>query len=324
MYPIWKDYSVTLSAADSEAYSIVLDNTTIYSGVAVKRPSAANIVITPNDVCADFFEPSLPDVSQTDYVEQASMVQTFDVLDSASVTQASIDFYPDYSYETITPAKGTSAPASYKVMAGQPVFLTAPDPADYIRITTIATDGTTNTTYTALTNNPGTFVYIVPSGLASFVLALSDGSDDVSGSVMAFEVVDPCHRYALLYVNAYGGWDSLLLRGRVSEAAAYTRYNHGQAYDNATATARGEVNYLNEVDRQFTLRTGSLTDGGAARLVKHLLPSPLVYLFDISTGEATPVTLGETQAEARTYLGEGVSIVSYDLTASVARYEIRR
>lgn len=326
MHPIWKDYPVTLSADEREDYTIVRDGVTIFAGTAVRRPSAAQIVITPNEICADFFEPTaLPPLSQTDWVEQAALAQTFSVLDGADVTKATIEFYPDYSYDNgVNPAQGTSRPVSRKVAAGQPLFLTAPDPAAYVRISTIALDGTTATTYTALTATAGTFVYIVPDGLRSVELALSNGSVDVTGSVQRYDVVLPCHRYALLYYNALGGWDSLLLRGRVSEAAAYTRHNHGQAYDNADATARGAVNYLNEVERQYICRTGALTDEGAARLVRHLLPSPSVYIYDIYEGVATPVVLGEAQAEARTYLGEGVGVVSYEMTASVARNEVRR
>lgn len=146
---------------------------------------------------------------------------------------------------------------------------------------------------------------------------------EVQSTGATYRFVDTCARYALYYVNAYGGWDMLMMDGLDEERDELTRHEATRVYDNGNAANRGTVNYVNEIQKSWTLRTGYLTDEQAGRM-HHLLNSTQVYLYDISSAAFTPVVLSGTTTEYRTYRNQGRKLVSYEVEARLAQERMRR
>jgi hypothetical protein len=140
---------------------------------------------------------------------------------------------------------------------------------------------------------------------------------------MTYQAITSCHTHALYYVNAYGGWDFLLLEGRTIETDSYTRHEHKQEYDNRDVANRGTKNYLNEVAKSYVLHTGWLFGDQASR-VHHLLGSTEVYLFEIQSQRMIPVTITDNSCKYKTFQNEGGKLVEYEINVKVAKQMIRR
>ena len=142
-----------------------------------------------------------------------------------------------------------------------------------------------------------------------------------TGAMYSF--ADTCARYALYYVNAYGGWDTLVMDGIDEERDGLTRHEASRVYDNTDMQNRGTVNYVNEIQKSWTLRTGYLTDEQAGRM-HHLLNSVQVYLYEMESGSFLPVVLTGTSTEYKTYRNQGRKLVSYEIQVRLAQDRIRR
>lgn len=137
------------------------------------------------------------------------------------------------------------------------------------------------------------------------------------------EAIDTCADYALYYINAYGGWDTLLMGGRCSYSEKYTRSGYKQVYDNTVRGERSKVNYINELVRTYTLRTSLLTDEQAAKM-HHVLGANTAFILDLNTREQIPVTITNSSFEVKTYKGNGRKMTQYEITAEVAQDIVRR
>lgn len=146
---------------------------------------------------------------------------------------------------------------------------------------------------------------------------------EVQSTGATYRFVDTCARNALYYVNAYGGWDVLLMDGLDKEQDELTRHEATRVYDNTVMQNRGTVNYVNEVQKSWTLHTGYLTDEQSGRM-HHLLNSVQVYLYDMEEGAFLPVVLTGTSTEYKTYRNQGRKLVSYEIQVRLAQDRIRR
>ena len=138
-----------------------------------------------------------------------------------------------------------------------------------------------------------------------------------------FKVVTECAEYALYYVNAYGGWDCLLIEGNTLEADTLTRYTREIVYDNNDIQNRGVQNYVNEITKGFTFQTGLLKDDQGKRM-HHLINSTDVYLYDIANGQMIPVNVSVNTCEYKTFKNQGNRFAQYTIQVEVAQNRIRR
>jgi hypothetical protein len=159
--------------------------------------------------------------------------------------------------------------------------------------------------------------------LADFYQGDTAAIERVTIGNAVYEVVTDCAEYCLYYVNAYGGWDSLLIEGAAIPGDTLTRYERKVIYDNTNQQNRGTQNYVNDIERTYTLHTGPL-DSAASRKMHHLLNSPEVYLCEIGTGDVVPVVLTDTQHEYRTVKENGRQFVDYTIAVKVAQQFERR
>lgn len=132
-----------------------------------------------------------------------------------------------------------------------------------------------------------------------------------------------CGNWALLYQNAFGGWDSFLIEGSVYKSTNFTQSTYSKAYDNTTLD-RETWNYANELTDTYTCTTGWLTDEESKRLHKHLLSSPDIFLQDIENDKLIPVTMVPANTKEKTYRNEGKKMVNYTFTLKAANSKVRQ
>ena len=311
--PIWKDYEVSFGAIDEADYTIETGGDTIFSGHAVRRPDQAQLTVRINDICADFLAHALPGIT-TQAAANDPCCATFAVKDGGGTTVDSVEFIADWSYVPGHTVTNLADPVNGRVSANQALVASVASSS----AVTVSLRYASGSTGSVTLNNAGGPVQVVSIPLANIANLAA-----VTVAGKTYEVVPACARYALLYVNAFGGWDTLLMEGRSSEVDNYGRYTMRERYDNSVRSARGTAEYVNEVTRHWTLRTGWLRDAQAFRM-HHVLGSVHVWLYDIEEGALLPVIVTDTNCEYKTYRGQGGKLVSYTIDVELAQSMVRR
>ena len=336
--PIWKDYFVTLGTGVVIPFRIRVQDQSgdiIYNGKSHIKPGKTNNSIRINDICADYLTNALPALSQAEFSALSFplnfVVEAF--LQDWNIA-GQVQFMNDWSYDdSYNPATmGMSFPVNGRIDSRQWLVYTAYN-ASTITATLTFTDGTTsqviipveisadfsddfNTDFARSARAAG-------SGTAVFDLSAWENVASVTINGKTWEVVTDCKEWVVYYVNAYGGWDSLLIEGNTIETDSLKRHTREMEYDNRSIQNRGTQNYVNEITKSFTLHTSWMSDAESLRM-HHLLNSTEVYLFNINTGEMIPVTLNNTTTEFKTYKNNGGRLVNYTIDATLAQERIRR
>lgn len=334
--PIWKDRFVTLAAGeDSADFEIRLDTVSgelIFSGRAYRRPGAEDVVARINDICADYLRNPLPALAAglTPLLSAATFVTV--VAGSAVDT---VTFWDDWSYDPdfdpdtdplADPVNGVLDPRQwfmYTILDGSVTArLAFADGTTQDVPLTVVRAGSFNLSFNASydVGDAGTG----SSGTAVLDLRDYPGLETITVGGITYTVrPDGCARYAVYYVNAHGGWDSLLLDGYSSRRDELTRHTSLNDYDNNDPLARGRRDYAIEVTPAWTLRTGILTDAQSARM-HHLLNSPQVYLCDLALDRFFPVVLTDDSHDRQSYKGNGRRPSQYNFNAQLAQERFRR
>lgn len=315
--PIWKDYYVTLGTNDSYQYEIRIGDKVVYAGMAYKRPNMGYVAIKLNDIVADYLSVDLK-LLRNDYLFGGDVF--CEILVDGDVV-ATVTFYADWSYDVSfnLSNKGLSDPINSRVMLTTPVPYSSAFSEEY-----------------ELETKNGLVYYIATDARASycmFDLVAADlginAGEDVSilavdcYNTHTYHVVDSCAKYALYYVNAYGGVDMLLIEGNHSEEDSLTRHTRSVEYDNREVSNRGRSDYAVELTKTLTLHTSWLSDDEASRM-HHLLNSPQVCLFDIEHQQMIPVVLKNKKTEYKTFKGKGGKLVNYAIDVEFANEMLRK
>lgn len=336
--PIWKDYVVNLGVDTYIDYRVVIQDTgdIIFSGRSFVRPEDTYIYVRINDICADYLENVLPTLSQAEFSELSLPLtfQVFALRNGSWVERASVQFLNDWSYDYgYNPATmGMSFPINGHIDPRMPIVWTGLNVSE-VNATIYFTDGTSsqviipveitddfnadfNADFSRSVRSAG-------SGTAVFFASDWDNVDRVVIGRSTFKVVTECAKYALYYVNAYGGWDCFLIEGNTLEADTLKRFTREMVYDNRDIQNRGVQNYVNEITKGFTFYSGWLLDDQGERM-HHLINSTDVYLYDIAKGQMIPVTIPTTSCEYKTYKNQGNKLVNYTIQVQIAQNRIRR
>lgn len=165
--------------------------------------------------------------------------------------------------------------------------------------------------------------FTLNEGLSTIIMVPNIIGSDVVFNSGATYSTSYCGRYALLYQNAYGGWDSFLIEGTVFKSTNYTQNTYAKAYDNNTLD-RETWNYANELSETYTCTTGWLSDRESALFCKHLLTSPDIFLQDIQEDRIIPVTMTPANNKEKTYQNEGKKMVNYQFILKAANSKVRQ
>lgn len=321
--PIWKDYIVNLGTGDSIQYRITIVNTgeVIYSGKAYRKPGDTDIYARVNDICADYLSHTLPTL--TDRAFTALDMPTFRVQKRVASSGGyswtdvtSVQFYNNWSYDYGQVSNVLSAPINGHVDLRMPILYTALEMTQlqafyrvpggsYSRIITLQTRPASGT---------GTFMANAVSTFTKTILI---------NNTLLYKVMGACFKYALYYVNAFGGWDQLLIEGNDMEVDEDTRHTREVEYVNTQIVNRGKENYVNEVKKTWTLHPGLMTEDQGLRM-HHLINSTDVYLYDIANEQMIPVIVTDNTCEYKTYKNQGNRLVEYTIQVEVAQNRVRR
>lgn len=307
-HPIWKDYIISVVAEVVE-FSVYYDNNEIYTGKAYRKPNAQSIEIKINDICADFLHRSFPENFPnngeliTPYFFNFDVAtRTNDGIEATTEIQFVYDWSFDYLSNTNT-ERLITAPILRKIPQGAPFIISST--AEFMI-------------------NGLPYQIELPNMLSAFTRAEGESiSVDTREESLVYEVVGGCHRYMLYYLNAYGGWDFLLVEGKERQTDNYTRHTIEQTYNNDQSRNRGTRNYRNDIARKWVLHTLWIDDAGA-RNMHHLLGSTDVYLYDMQDEQLYPITIANTSCEYKSYRNNGNQLTRYDIEATLAQNLIRR
>lgn len=316
--PIWKDKIITLPNASSPFRIYDWDNSvTLYQGYAHAKPGDSYAKVRVNDICADYLVNVLP--TMTDRSFTALPVKTFSLqIKTGSNTWTPFEdftFYNDWSYDYGATPSDLSCPINGRVDDRMTILFSGLDMAS-LSATYRKTSGSTTARTVTLPSNPA-------SGTGAFLANAVSDVNRITIKSRTYYPVGSCYRYALYYVNAYGGWDQFLLEGNDLEADELTRYIREVEYDNNLLVNRGTDNYVSEISKTWTLHSGVLTDDQASRM-HHLLNSPMVYLCQIASGDMIPVIMKTNTCEYKTLKNQGRRMVEYTMEVGLAQNRIRR
>ena len=316
LIPIWKDKVSDLLMSSAE-FRIRTGGETIYSGKSIARPGESSAKVRVNDICADYLVNALPTI--TDRTFTSFGLQAFSVQKKSGGSWGvveSIDFYNDWSYDYGFTGDVLSDPINGKVTADMFILYSKKNISANISAVYRKNDGTTTTRTTTISPTPD-------HGTCCFDAGAVSSANRVAISGTYYPIVADCYKFALYYVNAYGGWDQLLVEGNGTETDSLERHIREQEYDNTNIVNRGKVNYVNEVTKSWTLNTGLLNDAEAGRM-HHLINSPMVYLCLIASSTFIPVVITTNTCEYKTYRNQGNKMFNYQLTIELAQNRIRR
>lgn len=339
MVPIWKDYFI--SYGDAYPFFRIIadaaDGPVLYSWKKALKPGASTYTFKINDICANHLMHQ--DIAFSSSVNQTRVSRIFIVQCSISgtggwVSFPSVEFQNDwsYDYDYNTERDGLQFPVSLFADGRQRILRTVLSGAS-ITATLAFKDGTTldvaltvhrSDDFNVDYNNDYSRTAESFPGVA--MLDLADYPDVASvtiGGITWNVLSSGCYRYALYYINAYGGWDTLLCRGNGMEADSWKRHDFSKAYSNREEQNRGAVDYLKEQSKRWTLRTGWLDDIGASRM-HNLMGSVMVYLHDLKEDRILPVCITTTDAPYKTYMNNGAKLVSYEFEVALQQERVRR
>ena len=328
---IWKDYYVNLGTAESIIYRIKVGDTTIYTGNSHLRPGQTENIIRINDICADYLSQATADTYPITFtIELLLKTAQDEPADWEYFTE--VQFINDWSYdESYNPeTQGMSFPIINRIHKSQWFIYTSYD-ATSLTATITLLDGSSKewtlpvkvSSFLPQDTDFTRDVMSAGKGTAVTEQRIWGNIDQITINGTTWKMVYGCYKYALYYLNAYGGWDTLLIEGNTQVTDNLTRHTRDAVYDNTEIQNRGTRNYLNEISKTFTLHTSWLSDDEASRM-HHLLNSPNVYLLDMEIDEMMPVVLTNTTTEYKTYKGNGGKLVNYTIEATLAQERIRR
>lgn len=135
-----------------------------------------------------------------------------------------------------------------------------------------------------------------------------------NGDPITFDISDGCERYAIYFVNKWGGRTSMLVKGKVIDGVTYGTFKIRTSYDRLSPTAFETRTIRNEVTHTHTFNTGWLTDEDNAK-IEDLITSPKVWIHDFEQGVIKSAYVQQTNFTTKRFDNNRVSnstIVIYE------------
>lgn len=342
--PIWKTcrYTADNISAPYVDYRVSLGATPIYNGRSYA--SNSSITIELNEIFADYISTDI-DINEADYQfsqsDTASREFQLSILENDAYEIKHIyQVYNDWSYEErpfeTTDLVYLSDPISFLLDKRQKFLFTTlsytPKDIKVYFNSMLDESGTTSlhTTFIQDLENatyPGDFE---PSSFNEDYYLWQYGSANLTrpmvlnfNNVYRFNIETTCKDYCLYYVNAYGGWDSLLVTGKSMKTDNYTNSEYRQNFDNSLKSNWGKINFKKSIKRTWKLNTGFLLDTQGAKMF-HLLGSTKVYLHDLNTGEIYSVVVNNKNCDYKTYINQGHKGYNYSIEVEDSQEKQRR
>lgn len=317
--PIWEDtvYSEPLVDTYFEYHIDDINNNVLYAGKSYKYPDENIGEVYINDITENFLANhisfNLGFEDMTDYCKDFKFI-------TSSGRTTTYTFYNDWSYKN-TDAKTNkhqilNDPITKKIDSRQYFFLNVLNLGS-TEVVTIKVNGVPQPAI-ALSGTKAislTRKFTAPCGSKIEI----DTTDHTESLEYTFDSKD----YCLYYVNAYGGWDSLLIDGNVKRTDQIVSSEQYIKKAKANSLDFGKTKYLNTIVPNWTLYTGYMSDEEASKM-HHLLESTEVYLHNLNDDTITPVLITNTSCEFQTYSNNGKKLPAYTITVEASQEKYRK
>ena len=120
-----------------------------------------------------------------------------------------------------------------------------------------------------------------------------------------------CAKYAIYYLNPLGGWDQLLIEGKVVKTIKLENKTFKRNFDNNTNEFENK-HYLTNLTTSYKLTTGYLTDA-QAKLMPNLIETTKAYLCELDTKNYIPVLINNNSVDIKTYRNQGRKLFTYTI-----------
>lgn len=120
-----------------------------------------------------------------------------------------------------------------------------------------------------------------------------------------------CAKYAIYYLNPFGGWDQLLIEGKVVKTIKLENKTFKRNFDNNTNEFQNK-HYLKNLTTSYKFTTGYLTDE-QAKLMPNLIETTKAYLCELDTNTYIPVLINNNSVDIKTYRNQGRKLFTYTI-----------
>lgn len=308
-YPTWQDVFVEIPRTrDNElniTYSIsVLDNETktfevVYRGNAVFTDEDPKINIT--EIVRDYVEDNIniyADGGTTQKNDLTKVMLNTDEEDANLV--ASLYYYYDYSFDK-----------DFKFTRNMPI-LNHFDTRQDIFLSFLNLSGETNNVTISAGHRPLRLTFDTP-GIFHHKRAYHEGNVIINApdkrTVLTSK--NTCAKYAIYYLNPLGGWDQLLIEGKVVKTTKLENKTFKRNFDNNTNEFQNK-HYLKNLTTSYKFTTGYLTDE-QAKLMPNLIETTKAYLCELDTNTYIPVLINNNSVDIKTYRNQGRKLFTYTI-----------
>lgn len=320
LLPAWKDLVIRQYAVGTGTltYSLKDGENIIFTGRSHNVSDTNTYTIPFSSIARDYVDARITlDLSKT-VQDEVTYSRTITVLGVSPTREYLI--YNDYSYEDV------------EVSVGRPFVLSRPlsnvvDPRQYLFCTVANLSGVACSV--AIKQGIMMLASAAVANCRTFTLPLSKeeylGMKVTTSGVsvnMVYDVLETNADYCLYYLNAYGGYDHLLIKGNSLMSESYTRTEVRRNELNTTLKHNRDI-IATDIVRKWQLHTDYLSDEQWA-LTHHLLGSPHIFLHNLNTGDVVPVVITAHQADWKTYRNQGNRKSNLTIEVEEARTRVRR
>ena len=308
-YPTWQDVFVPIPrTSDDESnitYSVsVMNNETseyevVYRGNAVFTDKDPEINIT--DIVRDYVEDNIAISGEAGYTQKIDLTKVMlNTGEEGDNLVASLYYYYDYSFDK-----------DFKLTRNMPI-LNYFDVRQNIFLSFLNLSGETNIIRISASgrllrlrlDTPGIFHNKLAHHEGNIIVNAPDKSTTLTSK-------NTCAKYAIYYLNPLGGWDQLLIEGKVVKTIKLENKSYKRNFDNNTNEFENK-HYLKNLTTSYKLTTGYLTDA-PAKLMPNLIETTKAYLCELDTNNYIPVLINNNSVDIKTYRNQGRKLFTYTI-----------
>lgn len=309
--PVWKDDSVTI-VGDYTQYTLFADGAVVYNGAVYGLDGRAEISV--NDIAKQYL--SNGDINWgSEKWTNGDYCRAFTIADDNGDTLFKRSYFNSYGYDEDIPTNGSlmilNAPIDGDIPFGAEIPFSVFSKA--------------SANYTIYKGDAVAYNGTTPAKTETNHLFRADGINVpyTIGGKEYYRTVPRCAgQYVIYYVNAFGGWDALTVKGNSKRSDNISIYSYDRRRDNAT-TRHQTTRYMDDMTGSWELHTGWLDDQSSKRM-RHLVESNLVYLYDLDKDKLIPVVMTDTKLSYLTYVNNGRKMVTYTIMMTESQKRDRR
>ena len=308
-YPTWQDVFVPIPRTSDDESSItysvsVMNNETgeyevVYRGNAVFTDKDPEINIT--EIVRDYVEDNIDISGEAGYTQKIDLTKVMlNTGEEGDNLVASLYYYYDYSFDKDFKLTRNLPILNY-FDARQNIFLSFLNLSGETNIIRISAGGRL---LRLRFDTPGIFHHKLAHYDGNIIVNTPDKSTTLTSK-------NTCAKYAIYYLNPLGGWDQLLIEGKVVKTIKLENKSYKRNFDNNTNEFENK-HYLKNLTTSYKLTTGYLTDA-QAKLMPNLIETTKAYLCELDTNNYIPVLINNNSVDIKTYRNQGRKLFTYTI-----------